>query len=262
MEEQFDRRLAAAASDAPLTVTHLMRRKTAAGEEALAGGAEYRLLFLQRGNAVCGGTEWSGGACLFLKPGQTVKCVYSAGGVLCGFGFRGEDAERLYALICRAVAVPVVIHRAPDRLSQLLEAAASQPEGAAGDACRAGLLYVLLSGLIAEDAAQPDDVPYGKAAMIYMRENYTRPISVGDVAKAVGVSRSWLYRCFMDYTAQSPAAYLRALRMERAKSLLRRTSLSVQEVAYAVGYEDALYFSRVFSDYTGSSPTQFRNRTL
>ena len=262
MEEQFDRRLAAAASDAPLTVTHLMRRKIAAGEETLAGGAEYRLLFLQRGSAVCGGAEWSGGACLILKPGQTVKCGFSADGVLCGFGFRGEDTERLYALICRAVAVPVVLHRAPDRLSQLLEATAAQPAGAAGDACRAGLLYVLLSGLIAEDAAQPDDVPYGKTAMTYMRENYTRPISVGDVAKAVGVSRSWLYRCFMDYTAQSPAAYLRALRMERAKSLLRRTSLSVQEIAYAVGYEDALYFSRVFSDYAGSSPTQFRNRTL
>ena len=115
VEEQFDRRLIAAA-DAPLAVTHLMRRKTAVGEETLTGGAEYRLLFLQRGSAVCGDTEWGGGACLILKPGQTVKCVFSADGMLCGFGFRGEDAERLYAMICRALSVPVVINRAPDRL--------------------------------------------------------------------------------------------------------------------------------------------------
>lgn len=94
--------------------------------------------------------------------------------------------------------------------------------------------------------------------MQYIRENYMRPISVNDIASAVGVSRSWLYRCFMEYAEQSPAMYLRDIRLQRAKSLLRRTELPVQQIAQAVGYEDPLYFSRVFSDYIGCAPSFYR----
>ncbi|MBQ6430373.1 MAG: helix-turn-helix transcriptional regulator [Oscillospiraceae bacterium] len=258
MEEQLDRRFTASGAGTGLVMTHLTRRFTTPGTVNLTGGAEYRLLFLQRGSAVCGDKQMNGATCLLLKPGQTLPCRFTDEGVICGFGFRGEDAERLYDLICRSLTVPVVTHPAPQDLLQTFDAATSLPDTAAGDTRRTGLLYLVLSGLIPEDAAQEDEMPYGKSALIYMRENYTRPISVGDVAKAVGVSRSWLYRCFIDYTEQSPAMYLRSLRMERAKSLLRLTSLSVQEIAFGVGYEDALYFSRVFSSYTGTTPSRYR----
>lgn len=47
--------------------------------------------------------------------------------------------------------------------------------------------------------------------------------------------------------------------MERAKHLLLSSNLSISEISFSIGYENPLYFSRLFRKYTGSSPTEFRN---
>jgi transcriptional regulator GlxA family with amidase domain len=53
--------------------------------------------------------------------------------------------------------------------------------------------------------------------------------------------------------------YLRALRLQKAKELLSASKLNISEIAFAVGFEDPKYFSRVFSEEFGLSPASFRS---
>ena len=84
------------------------------------------------------------------------------------------------------------------------------------------------------------------AAIKYIQFNYSHDISVDDIAKAVGVSRSHLYRVFISNVGQSPIDYLTSYRISEACSLLKNSSLSIAEIAVSVGFFDQFYFSRVF----------------
>ena len=72
------------------------------------------------------------------------------------------------------------------------------------------------------------------------------------------IERSYLYRLFKNFTGVSLQEYLLDYRMRRACSLLTETDLSVGDISRSVGYGDALYFSRIFRQKKGMTPTQFR----
>ncbi|GAB3752943.1 hybrid sensor histidine kinase/response regulator transcription factor [Spirosoma pomorum] len=78
------------------------------------------------------------------------------------------------------------------------------------------------------------------------------------ICQLMGMSRNSLYRKTLALTGMSIIPYLRALRLQKAEALLKNSSLSVAEVAYAVGFENPRYFSRVFSEEKGISPSSFR----
>lgn len=97
-----------------------------------------------------------------------------------------------------------------------------------------------------------------KYLMTYMADHYKSQIRVSDLAEKMGVNRSYLSNSFRKITGYSPTAYLTMIRMEKAKSLLDKTNLAVNQVAVEVGYTDPLNFSRVFKRYYGESPKQYR----
>lgn len=80
------------------------------------------------------------------------------------------------------------------------------------------------------------------------------------ICALMGMSRNSLYRKMMALTGMSVIPYLRALRLQKAEVLLKQSSMSIAEVAYAVGFDDPRYFSRVFSEEKGVSPSSFRDR--
>ena len=88
----------------------------------------------------------------------------------------------------------------------------------------------------------------------YIQFNYSHDISIDDVAKSVGVSRSHLYRVFMLNVGKSPIDYLTEYRINEACKLLRAGNLSIAEVAISVGFFDQFYFSRVFKRAKGCRP--------
>lgn len=223
----------------------------------LASGRDYRLLSVVTGKVQLSETEVCAGSCFLLVPGQTVLCTFSEDTVLSDLCFQCSDLVQPLMQHTKHNAVQVFSIENPQCIPSAVQRAVHVPEGCAPALYRAGLLCEILSCLPAQEKLSEAEA-YGKQAMEYIRQNYMRPIGVNDVAAAVGVSRSWLYRCFMDYAAQPPAMFLRDVRMLRAKSLLRRTDLPVQEVARAVGFEDPLYFSRVFTAYEGCSPSAYR----
>ena len=74
------------------------------------------------------------------------------------------------------------------------------------------------------------------------------------------MSISWFIRNFKDYTGSTPTQYLLSLRISNAQSLLESTSYNVTEIAEIVGYNNPLYFSRLFKKQCEVSPTEFRRQ--
>lgn len=78
------------------------------------------------------------------------------------------------------------------------------------------------------------------------------------LCKKMGLSRAQVYRKIKELTGQSPAVYIRNVKLQKAKDLLQNTDLNVSEVAYEVGFKDLSYFSRSFSEEFGISPSETR----
>lgn len=83
--------------------------------------------------------------------------------------------------------------------------------------------------------------------------------SVAELAKRVGYSADHFARVFRDVTGSSPREFIVQARINRARILLTESSLTVSQIAHALGYEDIYFFSRQFKAKTGVSPTGFRD---
>lgn len=82
--------------------------------------------------------------------------------------------------------------------------------------------------------------------------------SIEALCQQIGMSRTSLHLKMVALTGMSITRYVRSLRLNKAKELLINSDLNVSEVAYAVGFQDPKYFSRVFSEESGISPANFR----
>lgn len=93
----------------------------------------------------------------------------------------------------------------------------------------------------------------------YFNEYYSQEICIEDYAKSRHMSVCWLIRSFKRYMGVTPLQYIASIRINKAKELLKGTNYSVQEIADIVGYDNPLYFSRIFKKLTGYSPRQYRD---
>jgi signal transduction histidine kinase/ligand-binding sensor domain-containing protein/CheY-like chemotaxis protein len=84
--------------------------------------------------------------------------------------------------------------------------------------------------------------------------------STADFAREVGMSRSTLHRKLQALTNQPTHEFLRSLRLKRAAQLLKKSAGTVTEIAYAVGFNNLSYFSRVFRQQFGQSPREFTHK--
>jgi len=124
-----------------------------------------------------------------------------------------------------------------------------------------GRLYILLS-LFLREASKPKRrkdsyMEYTRKGVEYIVNHYSYAITVDNIARYVGISRSHLYRAFQQYTKMSPKEYLSAFRIKQACSLLKKSELSISAIAASVGYENNLYFSKAFKKAKGISPTDY-----
>ncbi len=95
-------------------------------------------------------------------------------------------------------------------------------------------------------------------AVQYVNENYARALSVQSVCDELGISQTYLSRLFRKYSDTTFNNCLLRRRMEAAMALLRdKPDLLLRDVAACVGYEDSSYFSKVFHQYTGQTPSQY-----
>jgi AraC-like DNA-binding protein len=86
------------------------------------------------------------------------------------------------------------------------------------------------------------------------------PMRLQDVAAALGISLSSLTKRFKKNTGSTPIQYMTRLRMEKAKTLLLETGLTVDQISECCGYQNGFYLCRVFIRHFGIPPAQFRSR--
>ena len=97
-----------------------------------------------------------------------------------------------------------------------------------------------------------------KRATRYFNEHYNTPINIEEYAESLHMSPCWFIRRFKQVVKVTPMQYILSLRMANAKTLLETKDYNVTETANAVGYENALYFSRLFSKHVGMSPSEYK----
>lgn len=125
--------------------------------------------------------------------------------------------------------------------------------------------FYLFADLLAQSVARPQPAAtskmsdyYIKEAINFIEQNFQNDISIEDVAAVCGINRSYLGRIFRTSTGHSPQEFLIHYRMTKAAELLKLTTLSIGDIGSAVGYENALHFSRAFKNVYGVSPRAWR----
>lgn len=120
-----------------------------------------------------------------------------------------------------------------------------------------GIYTLLFDEALATDKRMSPEELY-HCAINFIQEKYGEAISVTHVCSEIGISQTYLSRLFRKYGDTSFNAYLTQCRIEGAMKLIREhPDMRLRDVAACVGYEDSSYFSKVFHQATGKTPSQW-----
>lgn len=152
-------------------------------------------------------------------------------------GVVGEKFERMY----------LAAHKLPNRYCPMMSG-----------------LYDIF-GTLLDNSPAPKSNAYSDGAdffalkaVDYIERHYAHPISVEDIAGALGISRKALYAIFRNILRISPNQFLIYYRLEKACMRLRLSSQPISEIAYSVGYANQFYFAREFKRLIGIPPSVYR----
>jgi len=124
------------------------------------------------------------------------------------------------------------------------------------------LLYELMGEIFKTIAEKKQDFKINPkivqvAQKIY--SSFSESLDINQLIEQTGLSRTYFYKCFKQYTGSTPLDLIISLRLEKAKELLRLTNSPIADLAMLCGYDDPVYFAYLFKRQTGYTPTQYRN---
>lgn len=182
-------------------------------------------------------------------------------------GFHGIKAEAYLKDANLTLNNPVFTYEEDDFISNCfteMDSAYSLKRG--GEVKRLAYLYAFLNKLIqmnTEDLYY-DSPPYSKRdayiikALEFIEMNYSRNITIDSISKTVGLNRSYLTSIFKSIMGITLQEYLIEYRIRKACELLPNKDLSIGNISRSVGYTDPLYFSKIFKQIKGITPTEYR----
>ncbi len=97
-----------------------------------------------------------------------------------------------------------------------------------------------------------------ECALNFIKQNYGQSISVEDIARSAGLSRTHFSRLFRHVVGQTPYRFLMSFRVERAQEMMRDEGRGLADIAFACGFSDQAHLSRSFVKETGRSPSAWR----
>lgn len=238
-----------------------------------AGRTDYQLLYVTAGRAFfqledkAEDTEVSAGSMILFRPGQRQSYVYYGPDrpEVFWVHFTGNQVEQLLSEsdfgekqvffpgicpVCRQLFQQMILElqRCRPRFEELVLNLFRQ------------LLLYASRRMTEQQLGGNADGPGLEAAVRYFTEHYAENIVIADYAEAHNVSVSGFIHRFRQYTRMTPMQYILSLRLANAQSLLDTTDYTVTQIAALVGYENPLYFSRLFKKHLGMSPQTYRNR--
>lgn len=121
-------------------------------------------------------------------------------------------------------------------------------------------LYIIFSYMvkIEKESTDLDTQRYLEEAISYINNNYIYDIKIIDVAKYIGIDRTYLYKIFINGKRISPQQYLIERRLQAACRYLRETKMMVTEIAYSCGFKDSPSFNKHFKRRYGITPSEYR----
>jgi AraC-like DNA-binding protein len=180
--------------------------------------------------------------------------------------FTGYGAEELLSKTGLDVSCPMTIQK-NDRLAELWEQLISEALG------KRYLYELNMSAILQEILIElsrdgnianlrdkdPMSLVMHKATE-YIHKNLDAQLTVAQIARQVGLSASHFTAVFRRYAGTAPLKYIIDRRMEKASSMLESTDLTLTHIASMAGYQDPLYFSRLYRKRVGCSPSEYRDR--
>ncbi len=179
-------------------------------------------------------------------------------------GFSGSDAGLILESTDFTTESPMITsctfgEKVKEQLYHIYEARGNEFSNAVA---MAGQLYITLSlfltGASNHNKKRHQNLDYVKKGITYMESHFSYPITIDDVASYVGISRSHLFREFKTYLGKSPKEYLSEYRIKYSCTLLKNTDLPIGVIATSVGYDNGLYYSKVFQALKGMPPSKYR----
>ena len=107
------------------------------------------------------------------------------------------------------------------------------------------------------DAGKTDKI---KSMMIYIHEHYAEKISISKLAAAAFLSERECYRVFQNCLHMTPTEYMRSYRLQMACQMLAQGRESITEIGLSCGLGNASYFGKIFHEYAGCTPLEYRRK--
>lgn len=180
-------------------------------------------------------------------------------------GFTGSDASIILKATDFSPEVPIIYNNPlgesiHTQILRIYEARGNELECAVE---MTGHLYTLLSLFMqtaSKEKAANTAGSYVQKSIEFIAANYSYSITIEDIADYVGLSRSHLFRSFQNILGVSPKEYLTDFRMKQACYLLEHSDLSITAIANSVGFDNSLYFSKIFHKQKDVSPRDYRKQ--
>ena len=123
-------------------------------------------------------------------------------------------------------------------------------------------LYFLIENFPNKKNNINHDEEYINACLVYCFTHLDKKIQVHDIANHLGLNRSYLTRLFKKYLGVSLKEYIWTIKINEANKLLKETDLPINVVARSVGFDDPLYFSRLYKEKNGITAKEYRNQII
>lgn len=245
----------------------------------------FLLVYIKEGN----GTLTIGNCFYDLNPGQLLcmfpgeKIYYKANDCLWSnlwVGVYGNQVEYYLENLGISRKQPIYICPQPNKTERIIDEiiTASEVNNSYGKIKTIAKLYEFFSSLCDMSAKCFSDVSsvhdihgtdthditylseniYIREAENFIRFHYDSDITIGKLAESLNLSAEYFSRLFKAETGMTPQNMIIKYRIEKACKLLTTTSLSVNEIAVCTGVCDQRYFSKLFKDKIGCSPTEYR----
>lgn len=261
--------------DPSLHVLFTGRSQTLPGHQVGPKVFDYYLLhYIQSGKGVfvLGDRtfELGGGDSFIIEPGKLVAYTADASDPwrYSWLAFQGRDARPLLERAGLSWNAPVVRHPEGNGMAACIEQIGKQFAGRAGGDLKAkGYLLMLIGeleetlhpGARQETEALSKIERHVRQVAHQLTKQYAEPISIERLAESLGYNRAYFSKMFKKYNHVTPVTFLLHLRVSKARQLLReRTELTIEQIAYSVGFNDPLYFSKQFKRFYGVSPRAYR----
>lgn len=122
--------------------------------------------------------------------------------------------------------------------------------------------YMLLTNLLIAQSKTQSTLEVIEKIVSYIQANYMKNLTLDELSRHFGLSRTHMTRCFKEHTGFAPHEYITQVRIYNAKYLLRATDLPIEEVSRQTGFSDSVYFIQVFKRMEGITPSKFRKASM